>query len=989
MCDIFRLLIGINTILLLERGLASHAVERVCAKIDIIADRTSARNCQRLIRAVLSGHLYTTENADGVGRFRINGLALLDEIALHREQIILVHGCGRQTEIIIRHRQVGNVHIDILVELELHRHLGLRADALCQLEQQIPGRDAGNIAASNHGQKRLQLFRHLDRHHIQSEDIGDVHGLAGIDHMIAVCLAVTAGEIFRVGDFSCPCEGSVAACGVVKVENRLIGTVHGDLDRGTDGIVPRDHSRNGNVAQAGSLAAGKGKAIVRSFHSTCCAVAQFKCDIARAHSDGILVIGCNQRKAHRVSVNGVDARFGEFQAIWLDHGKRLAADHRITGQELNFHAAFLDGGENTIFRDGTDGFIRGLPCDIGREFRRAAGHTDTGSDQADCGAARQVIISRGDQGMIELRGDRGRGDHHQRGTNGTLITIRRAVHNRERIAAFLLRYEGSGTAAIQIDCGHTACVQHDLCQFFSTAAGGEGFLTAVQHHHDDLTLSSDTHTSAGMTAVIIVCCAGHDGLSLLDQINAATDSLLDLVFIGCVIARAADHGGSILQNRKEVFGGAAVILDTLHDQSTAGGTGGHVVEVCIDTDDRVVVFHIVRRVGRIGVALLSRRHLIGHAGHCPALARIVGVIIGVDAHILPGDIRRGNVVDDLLVVLGQCVIDRLRHTGRDRRRVRGKHRIVGIIRLRLGLRIRIDRVGINGIRAVGIASQIKQIIRKCIAAGLAQRLAIGQICQRVRALQRTDQGIPSIGAQDLAPDTVFGDHAAQTVGQEVGSAACVCKPCGEVVLNDRAQRHIAAVHLRCEIERIHVAIKVRVRERVVDFIERTEVHTQIFCADICRQRLNILLGSIHFIGNVHIFGAEHQVGDITGPAAHIGTCLHNSRSHPLHLGVIGHIHCAKHMAKVNFIAIGQCEVAQVLQRRSRSVVRGILLGNVGGEGSILLAADHFPSAGGVPLHACTDIVDDQRIGILTGIFFRIGLGIAFQNLETGKECCIV
>ena len=194
MCDIFRLLIGIDPILLLEGGLLGHVVECVCAKIDIIADRTSVRNCQRLIRAVLSGHLYTTENADGVGRFRINGLALLDEIALHRKQIILVHGCGRQTEIIIRHRQVGNIHIDILVELELHRHLGLRADTLCQLEQQIPGRDAGNIAASNHGQKRLQLFRHLDRHHIQSEDIGDVHGLAGIDHMIAVCLAVAAGR---------------------------------------------------------------------------------------------------------------------------------------------------------------------------------------------------------------------------------------------------------------------------------------------------------------------------------------------------------------------------------------------------------------------------------------------------------------------------------------------------------------------------------------------------------------------------------------------------------------------------------------------------------------------------------------------------------------------------------------------------------------------------------------------------------------------------
>ena len=985
---ILRLLIGIDPILLLEGGLLGHAVECICAQIDIVADRTGVLDTQALIRiplcAVLGRQLHAAEDADGVGRVRIDGLALLDEVALHSEQIILVQGCGCKTEVIIRHRQVGDVHSDILVKLELHRHLSLRADTLCQLEQQIPSCNAGNIAASNHGQKRLQLFRHLDRHHIQSKDIGDIHGLAGIDHMIAVCLAVAAGEIFRIGDISCPCEGSVAACGVVKVENRLIGTVHSDLDRGTDGVVPRDHGRDGHIAQTGLLAAGKGKAIVRSFHSTCCAVAQFKCDIACAHSDGILVIGCNQRKAYRISVNGVDARFGEFQAIRLDHGKRLAADHRVTGQELNFHAAFLDGGENTIFRDGTDGFIRGLPCDIGREFRRAAGHTDTGSDQADCGAARQVIISGGDQGMIELRGGRGRGDHHQRGADGTLIAIRRPIHDRERIAAFLLRYEGSGTATVQIDCGHTACVQHDLCQFFSTAAGGEGFLTAVQHHQDNIALSGDTHTGAGMTAVIIVCCAGHDGLSILDQINAAADSLLDLVFIGCVIAGAADHGGSILQDRKEVRRCAAVVFDTLHDQRAAGSAGRHVVEVRIHADHGIVMLHIIRRIGRIGMPLLGRRHLVRYTGHGPALARIVGVIIGVDAHILSGDIRRGNVVNDLLVVLGQRIVDRLRHAGSDCCRIRREHRVVCIIRLRVGFGIRVNRVG-----AVGVTCKVKEVIRKSVAARFTQRLIIGKVSQRIGALQRTNQSIAGIGAQDFAPDTVLGDHTAQTVSQEVGSTACICKPCGEVVLDDRTQSHTAAIHLRCEIERIHVAIEVRVGEGVIHTVERAVIHAEVSCANVGSKCIDISLRGIYLVSDIHVFGAVHQIRNVTGPTAHVGTSLNNSIRHALHLGVISHIHCAKHMAKVNFIAIGQCEIAQVLQCRSRGVVRGILLGNIGGKGSILFAADHFPSAGGVPLHACTDIVDDQRIGILTSIFFRIGLGIALQNLEAGKECRIV
>ena len=804
--------------------------------------------------------------------------------------------------------------------------------------------------------------------------------------MIAVYLVVAAGDIFRVGDISRPCEGSVAARSVVKVEDCLIGAVHSNLDRSADGVVPRDHGRDGHIAQTGRLTAGKGEAIVCSFNDARCIVAQFKCNIACAHGDRIFIVCCNQGKSHRITVNGVDARFGEFQTIRLDHGKRLAADHRITGQELDLHAALFDGGEDTIFRNGTNGFIRRLPCDISREFRRAAGYTDTGSDQANGGAARQVIIGGGDQGMIKLRGDGGRGNHHQRGADGTLIAIRRTVHDRERIAAFLLRYEGSGTAAVQIDCGHAACVQHDLCQFFRTAAGGEGFLTTVQHHQDDLALSGDTHTGAGMTSVIVVGRTFHNRLSVLDQINAAADSLLDLILISCVVAGTANHGGAILQNRKEVFRGDTVIFDTLHDQSTAGSAGSHVVEVCIDADHSIVVLHIVRSVGRIGVSLLGRRHLVGYAGHGPALRGIVGMIVCKDAHIIAGNISGRNVVNDLLVVLGQRIVDRLRHAGSYCRCIRREHRVVCVIRLRVGFGI---RIGVDRVGTVRVTRKIKEIICKGVAARFTQRLIVGKVGQRIGALQRTDQGIPGIGAQDLAPDTVLSDHAAQAVGQEVGSAACICKPCGEVVLDNRAQSHTAAVHLRCEIERIHVAIEVRIGEGVFYTVERAVIHAEVSCANVGSKRIDVSLRCIYLVSNIHVFGAVHQIRNVTGPTAHVGTSLNNSIRHALHLGVIGHIHCAKHMTKVNFIAIGQCEVVDVLQRRGRSVISGILLGNVGGEGSILLAADHFPSAGGVPLHTCTDIVDDQRIGILTSIFFRIGLGIAFQNIEAGKECRIV
>ena len=803
--------------------------------------------------------------------------------------------------------------------------------------------------------------------------------------MIAVRLAVSAGEIFRVGDLSCPRKGSVAARGVVKVENCLIGAVHGDLDRGADGVVPRNHGRNGHIAQTGLLAAGKGKAIVRSFHSTCCAVAQFKCDIACAHSDGILVIGCNQRKAYRISVNGVDARFGEFQAIRLDHGKRLAADHRFAGQELNFHATLPDSGENAVRRDGADGLILGAPCAICGKLRRAAGCADAGGGKLGGSADREVIIGGGDQRVIELRGDRGRGDHHQRGTNGTLITIRRTVHDRERIAAFLLRYEGSGTAAVQIDGSHAARVQHDLCQLFGAAACGERLLPSVKHHEDDLALGSDAHAGAGMAAVIIVGRAVHNRLAVLDQIDAAADGLLDLILIGVVFTGAADHGRAILQDRKEARRCAAVVFDTLHDQRAVGSAVRHVIEVRVDADHSIVVLHIVRCVGRIGMPRLRSGHLVGYAGHRPALRGIVRMVVCKDLDIAAGNVGGRDVIDDLLVVLGQRIVDRLRHAGSNCRCIRREHRVVCVIRLRVrfGIRIRVDRVG-----AVRIARKVKEIICKSVAARFTQRLIVGKVGQRIGALQRTDQGIPGISAQNLAPDTVLGDHAAQTVGQEVGSTACICRPCGEVVLDDRAQSHTAAVHLRGEIEGVHIAIEVGIGKRMIDLIERAVGHAEVSCAKIRGEGIHVSLRGIHLVSDIHVFRAVHQIRDITGPAAHIGADQHNGIRHALHLRIVRHVHRAEHMTKVGRIAVGQHKVLNVLQRGGRSAVCGVLLGNVGGEGNILLAADHLPRAGGVALDACTDIVDDQRIGILT-VFCRIGVGILFQNFEAGKEALIV
>ena len=431
-----------------------------------------------------------------------------------------------------------------------------------------------------------------------------------------------------------------------------------------------------------------------------------------------------------------------------------------------------------------------------------------------------------------------------------------------------------------------------------------------------------------------------------------------------------------------------MVFDTLHDQRAVGSAVRHVIEVRVDADHSIVVLHIVRCVGRIGMPRLRSGHLVGYAGHCPALRGVVRMVVCKDLDIAAGNVGGRDIINDLLVVCGQRVVDRLRHAGCDRRRIRGEDRVIGVLRLRIGFRVRIgirvDRVG-----AVRIARKIEEIIRERIAARFAQRLIVGKVSQGIGAFQRTNQRISGIDAQDPAPDAILRDHAAETVGQEIGGAAHIVKSGSEVVINNRAQGHAAVVHLRGEVERVHVAVEIRIGEGMVHVVERAIIHTEISCAEVVGENVHVSLRGIHLVSDIHVFRAVHQIRDITGPAAHIGAGQHNGIRHALHLRIVRHGHRAEHMTEVGRIAVGQRKVLNALQRGGRSAVCGVLLGNVGGEGSILLAADHFPSAGGVPLHACTDIIDDQRIGILTSIFFRIGLGIAFQNLETGKECCIV
>ena len=417
--------------------------------------------------------------------------------------------------------------------------------------------------------------------------------------------------------------------------------------------------------------------------------------------------------------------------------------------------------------------------------------------------------------MIEFRRGWRRRNDHQRRTYRTLIAVRGTVHNGECVASLLLCYESSGSAAIQIDGSHTAGVQHDLRQFLCATAGREGLLTTVKDHHNDLAITGNAHTGTRMTAIVIGVGLCSDKFAILDKECAAAYCLLNLILISSVIAGSADHCRAILQDRKKVFSSNSVIFNALHDQRTTGSASGHVVEIRVDTNHRIVVFHIVFRVRRIGMPLLGCRHLIGYARHSPALRRVIGMIVCANIDVLARNIHSSNVVNDLLFILGQSIFDCLRDTGSDRCRVGGEDGIVRVIRVGFRLRIgfRINRIG-----AVGIARQIKQIVRKRVATRLTQSIAVGKVGQRIRAFQCPNQRVGAVDTEHLAPNALLCDHTAQTVGQKIGSAVSFRKLRSQVALHDCTQCYAATIHLRGDIKRVQVTVEIGVSKRMIDLV---------------------------------------------------------------------------------------------------------------------------------------------------------------------------
>ena len=586
--------------------------------------------------------------------------------------------------------------------------------------------------------------------------------------------------------------------------------------------------------------------------------------------------------------------------------------------------------------------------------------------------------------MVKCIGGLRRGNYQQGGTNRTLISIGRAVHNRYLIRALLLGVKGRGTTAVQIDRNDATRFQHDLGNLLGAAAGGEGLLPSIQHHHDHFPIGGDTHAGTGGSGIVVVRIGADRDLSVLDQEYAAAHSLLDLILIGRVVAGTTDNGRAVLQNREEVLTANAMVLHAFHNQRAVGSAGAHIIEVRIDAQHRVIVFDVVVRVVRVGVLGLGRRHLVGNSGHGPCGAVVV-IVICVDADIITADINGGRIKDDLLAVRVQRICNILSNAGGKGTGRIGEHGIIAVlrcIRLWFGFRLRF------WVSTVLIARKLKQIVRKRIAAGGLQSVMILQVKQFVGTFQCSNQSVGGVGIQNSLTDTHFCLNAAQTVLEKIGRAALIAERAGEISLQNRADA-VTAAQFSGNIESVHITIDVGGSKRVVNAVQRCIIRAQVLFPDGIRQNIHIGFTGVHLVRDVHIFGAVHHIGGVASPAAHICAGLDDFSSHTLNCRIVGDVQSAEHMAQVNQVAIGQRELLQVLQRGSGSPVFSILLSDIFCEGCILRTGQGCPGAGGVPFHACTDEVDHQRSGVLRGIAQDILGSVALKLLQVSKECGIV
>ena len=142
--------------------------------------------------------------------------------------------------------------------------------------------------------------------------------------------------------------------------------------------------------------------------------------------------------------------------------------------------------------------------------------------------------------------------------------------------------------------------------------------------------------------------------------------------------------------------------------------------------------------------------------------------------------------------------------------------------------------------------------------------------------------------------------------------------------------------------------------------------------------------------NLMSVNRAQKVNKISGPAADVRMVYAT-------LVVVGNIHGAEHVAKVNPVTVGQVEVVDVLKRRNlrplalvfKSAVVGVFpFSNKLGKSGIFVTGHNVPGTGIIAVNTGTDVLDDQHHRISAGILSHVLISQLLQCGQPGHELII-
>ena len=459
--------------------------------------------------------------------------------------------------------------------------------------------------------------------------------------------------------------GTVIQC---KVTDIAIFKIIDDLRTLTqiDGALCRNlgaHNGSGNRARGHTLIVTGSK--FKPIHRADGIIRQFKAQIVCLDLNFIQTVRGSKPNRNSFAEGNGDCGTIECQSI---------RNNCMNGSVTNF-LAFIVSSQSHITL-GSCGQYAILISTVGNFISHAIrnlGCTTSGRNAGDADLGRGTgghILVLGSHGhMIESVGrNRQRGDH-QTGRDRTLGAIGRIIDDLNSVRAFLTSSIGSGAAAVQVDGGHAAGLQHDLCQLVHGAAAGERLLTAIQNHKHYLTIFGNTHTGTRMTVSVIITSSRCGNILAVPNQPLRTGNGLPhsgvAIFINIVIGicRIVNHSSTVGQNGKEGIAATGRTEGfTIDNRVTGGLASGHVVERTVDARNYGVVIADVILIFRIGVLFIRIGNLIGQFFHAQAIIVLL-LVRSLHDYVITADISGGHIVHHLLAIAGISIVDVLFHTG--------------------------------------------------------------------------------------------------------------------------------------------------------------------------------------------------------------------------------------------------------------------------------------------------------------------------------------